>query len=127
MHYHCITIQGTIFYWENNMIATIEAESTLTERYQTTLPQTVRRALRLDKHDKIHYTVRPNGEVVLTRAEDTQDNDPVLGQFLQFLASDIARHPERLRPINSDFVQRIQSLVKDVEVDLDSPLSAEDE
>ena len=29
------------------MAATLEAESTLTDRYQTTVPETVRRALRL--------------------------------------------------------------------------------
>ncbi len=51
------------------MPATLEVESTLTDRYQTTVPETVRRALRLGKRDKIHYTIRPSGEVVLTRAE----------------------------------------------------------
>ena len=49
------------------MATTLEAESTLTDRYQTTVPKTVRRALRLGKRDKIHYTIRPSGEVVLTR------------------------------------------------------------
>lgn len=109
------------------MTATIEAESTLTERYQTTVPQTVRRALRLDKHDKIHYTVRSNGEVVLTRAEVLQDDDPVISQFLGFLARDIAGHPERIQAINSDFVKRLNSLVGGLEVDLDLPLPADDE
>lgn len=109
------------------MPATIEAESTLTERYQTTVPQTVRRILRLSKHDKLHYTVRSNGEVVLSRAELSQDDDPVIGQFLNFLARDIANHPGRLHAINSEFVQRLKSLVDDVEIDLDSSLSADDE
>jgi len=49
------------------MATTLEAESTLTDRCQTTVPETVRRALRLGKRDKIHYTIRPSGEVVLTR------------------------------------------------------------
>ena len=35
------------------MSAGLEVESTLTDRYQTTVPQTVRRALRLGKRDKI--------------------------------------------------------------------------
>ncbi|MFN5651359.1 MAG: type II toxin-antitoxin system PrlF family antitoxin, partial [Actinomycetes bacterium] len=48
------------------MAAKLEAESTLTDRYQTTGPETVRRALKLGKRDKIHYTIRPGGEVVLT-------------------------------------------------------------
>ena len=50
------------------MPATQQAESTLTDRYQTTVPETVRQALRLGKRDKIHYTIRSDGDVVLTRA-----------------------------------------------------------
>ena len=109
------------------MSATFEVESTLTDRYQTTVPETVRRALRLGKRDKIHYTVRPSGEVVLTRVEASGIDDPVLGQFLGFLARDIATHPERLQSVDARLVQRIQSLVGDVEVDLDAALSADDE
>lgn len=51
------------------MAATLEVESTLTDRYQTTVSETARRALKLGKRDKIHYTIRASGEVVLTRAE----------------------------------------------------------
>ncbi len=109
------------------MPATLEAESTLTDRYQTTVPETVRRALRLGKRDKIHYTIRPGGEVVLTRVEPEEEADPALGAFLGFLAQDITEHPERLRSVDSGLVQRIQSLVGGVEVDLDAALSAEDE
>lgn len=113
--------------WTNTMLASIEAESTLTDRYQTTVPETVRRALRLGKRDKIHYTIRPGGEVVLTRAETAESDDPVLGRFLVFLAHDIASHPERLQAVDSAFAQRLQSLVGDVAVDLDAALSAKDE
>ena len=109
------------------MAATLEVESTLTDRYQTTVPETVRRALRLGKRDKIQYTIRPGGEVVLTRVEVTAVDDPVLGLFLGFLARDIASHPERLQAIDSTFVQRIQSLTGGIEIDLDAPLSADDE
>jgi len=109
------------------MPATLEVESTLTDRYQTTVPETVRRALRLGKRDKIHYTIRPNGEVVLTRAEPSLGDDPVLRHFLDFLARDIASHPERLQAVDAGLVQRLQSLVGDIEVDLDAALSADDE
>ena len=112
---------------KNTMPATLEVESTLTDRYQTTVPETVRRALRLGKRDKIHYTIRPSGEVVLTRAEASAHDDPVLGKFLGFLARDIASHPERLQAVDAGLVQRLQSLVADVEVDLDAALSADDE
>ena len=109
------------------MPATLEVESTLTDRYQTTVPETVRRALRLGKRDKIHYTIRPSGEVVLTRADASDGEDPVLGQFLGFLARDLASHPERLQAVDASFVQRLQSLVGGIEVDLDALLSADDE
>ena len=105
----------------------MQVESTLTDRYQTTVPETVRRALRLGKRDKIHYTIRPDGEVVLTRGASGEGDDPGLVPFLGFLARDMAEHPERLRAVDADLVQRIQTLVGGVGVDLDAPLSADDE
>ena len=87
----------------------------------------MRRALRLGKRDKIHYTIRPGGEVVLTRAETSKGDDPLLGQFLGFLARDIASHPERLQTVDAGLVQRLHALIGDVEIDLDTALSADDE
>lgn len=109
------------------MAATLEVESTLTDRYQTTVPETVRRALQLGKRDKIHYTIRPGGEVVLSRAEPAEEGDPVLGQFLSFLAHDIASHPDRLQAMDACLVQRLRSLTGGIDVDLNGSLSADDE
>ena len=109
------------------MPAVLELESTLTDRYQTTVPETVRRALRLGKRDKIHYMIRPGGEVVLSRAAITEKDDPLLGQFLHFLSRDIAKHPERIQAIDASLVQRIHSLVDGIEIDLNAALSADDE
>jgi antitoxin PrlF len=107
--------------------AHLEAESTLTDRYQTTLPQNVRRALRIGKRDKIHYRIVSNDEVVLTRAQSAEPDDPALGQFLDFLTRDIAGHPERLQAVDRSLVKRLRALVGDVPIDLDAPLSADDE
>lgn len=109
------------------MPATLEVESTLTDRYQTTVPETVRRALRLGKRDKIHYTIRPEGDVVLTRSQKSEGNDPVLGAFLGFLAQDMVAHPEHLQAVDGQWVQHLNALVQVVEFDLDSPLSLDDE
>jgi antitoxin PrlF len=109
------------------MAATLEVESTLTDRYQTTVPEIVRRTLQLGKRDKIHYAIRPGGEVVLSRAEPSEEDDPVLGRFLGFLARDIDSHPERLQAIDAGFVQRLRSLIGGIEVDLDVSLSVDDE
>lgn len=124
LHYHS---EHPLLPLETAMAATLEAESTLTDRYQTTVPETVRRALKLGKRDKIHYAIRPDGRVEITRAPPAEDEDPVLGQFLDFLARDLGSHPERLQSIDSGLVQRIQSLVGGVEVDLHAPLPADDE
>ena len=104
------------------MTTAFEAESRLTDRYQTTVPAPVRRALKLDRRDRIHYTIRPNGEVVLTRAAASDGDDPVLGPFLNLLAHDIASHPERLQAVDSGLLERIRSLVDGVEVDRDAPV-----
>lgn len=112
---------------ESPMAATLDAESTLTDRYQTTVPETVRRALRLNKRDKLRYTVRASGEVVLTRAEASEGADPVLSQFLHFLERDLREHPERVKAVDAKLVRRLRSLVGDGELDLEAPLSADDE
>ena len=108
------------------MVAPLEVESTLTDRFQTTVPSSVRKALKLDKRDKIHYQILPDGRVVLSKVVD-EGSDPVLDQFLHFLAQDMAAHPERLHAVAPDLLQRIASLVGDVDVDLDELLPEDDE
>lgn len=101
------------------------SESTLTDRYQTTVPGPVRKALRLHKREKIRYTIQPDGSVLLSRAD--QDNaDPALGRFLSFLANDIQRDPQRLKAITPELVSCIQNLVGDINIDLNAPLDDED-
>ena len=101
-------------------------ESTLTDRYQTTVPEPVRKALGLNKRDKICYTIQPDGKVLISRADKTE-SDPILGEFLNFLARDIAKNPQHLQAISSGLVGRVQSLVSEVDLDLDASLSDEDE
>ena len=99
------------------------SESTLTDRYQTTVPDPVRKVLGLNKRDRIAYTIGSDGQVTISRAEDA-NNDPLLGQFL---ATDIQHHPQHVQQVSSDLVDRIRLLVGNVDLDLDAPLAAEDE
>ena len=110
---------------EFNMPATFELESSLTDRYQTTVPEGVRRALKLGKRDRIRYLVQSNGSVVLQRAGDTAD--PVLEAFLDFLARDIATHPRHVRAIDAGLAKRLRAMVKGVEVNLEAALDPADE
>lgn len=108
------------------MAASLKAESTLTDRYQTTVPEPIRQVLRLGKRDKIHYELK-DGEVVISRAEPAVEADPVMGQFLRFLADDIAAHPHRVKAVNAALVGRLRALTEGVEVDLNAALSPDDE
>jgi antitoxin PrlF len=101
-------------------------ESTLTDRYQTTVPDPVRKALGLNKRDKICYTIQPDGKVWISRADQTE-SDPVLGEFLNFLERDMEKNPQHLQAISSDLVSRVRSLISDVDLELDAPLLDEDE
>lgn len=105
----------------------LEIESALTDRYQTTVPDAVRRALKLRKRDRIVYRVLEDATVVLERKSETDKDDPVVSRFLAFLARDLDSHPERIRAMDQGLVERIGSLVGEAKVDLDAPLTAEDE
>ncbi len=110
------------------MSAIMEVESTLTDRYQTTVPETVRRVLRLGKRDSIHYLIQPDGTVLMTRAsQDKGDADPVLSEFLNFLAKDMAEHPERLETLDANLLNRIRTLTANVPIDLNAALDEADE
>jgi antitoxin PrlF len=104
----------------------LSSESTLTDRYQTTIPDPVRQALGLNKRDKISYTIQPDGQVTIAKVEQTE-NDPILDRFLVFLAQDMEKNPQHLQALDSAWVNRVQALVADVDLNLDAPLLEEDE
>ena len=108
------------------MFPLLYSDSTLTNRYQTTIPNIIRKALGLEKKDKIRYTVQPDGSVIMSRANQPED-DPVLAKFLTFLADDICQNPQNVRAVDANLLDRVRPLVSDVEIDLDCSLFDEDE
>jgi antitoxin PrlF len=102
------------------------SESTLTDRYQTTVPDPIRKVLGLNKRDRIAYTIESDGRVTISRAKEPE-SDPILEQFLNFIARDIEQNPQHIKAISADLVERIRDLVDGVDLDLDAPLSDEDE
>ena len=51
--------------------------------------------------------------------------DPVVGAFLSFLARDMAKRPQQIRPLDRDLTQRVDALVKGVAVNPDEDLGDE--
>jgi len=102
------------------------SESTLTDRYQTTIPAPVRKALGLSKNDKICYTIHADGKVWISRLE-SPETDLILEQFLDFLVQDMANSPQHLQALSPEFAHQIQTLVAEVVVDLDASLTDEDD
>ena len=96
-------------------------QSSLTERFQTTIPKGVREALGLRRGDTLAYEVRGE-EVVVRRRPEQESEDPALAGFIDLLERDIAAHPERLRRVPDALVQRGRELVDGVEVNFDDAL-----
>lgn len=101
------------------------AESTLTDRYQTTVPAPIRKALGLEKQDKISYLVTADGTVQLIRAEEGKD--PVIEKFLAFLSEDAENNPENIKPVPASLVAHARELTAGMDSDLNAPLNAEDD
>jgi antitoxin PrlF len=108
------------------MQALMKERSRLTGRYQTTIPASVRNRLRLKKGDEIEYEIAPDGRVYLTPAR-VDEADPALGGFLDLLEADIMANPGKLAVFGGGLRDRMASLVGDIEIDLDAPLSDDDE
>ena len=58
-------------------------KSKLTRKAQTTIPRSVRSALRLEPGDEIVYEIVDGGRVVLTKAPSDSTEDP-FGTFLEW-------------------------------------------
>ncbi len=108
-----------------NMLAQQQDLSTLTDRYQTTVPSSIRKVLKLQKRDKICYNVEPGGRVYIESAQDAPD--PALGAFLDLLEADVTANPQRLSAFDGALHDRLSALVSGVEVELDAELSPDDE
>ena len=104
----------------------LQEESTLTDRFQTTIPAAIRRVLNLKKRDKLYYAIEEDGRVTLSPSP-ISESDPVVDAFLHFLKADMVANPASLSPIPKDLLDRANKLVADMDEDLDAPLLDEDE
>jgi antitoxin PrlF len=108
--------------------AIFEIEATITERGQTTVPAAVRKMLHVRKRGRVVFRGMPDGTVVIaSKDEDEPHTDPVISEFLGFLERDMAeRKAAAIRPVPKGFLDDLREL-SDVEIDLDGPLTGDDE
>jgi len=62
--------------------------------------------------------IAPGRMLVVARADEKarrKEDDPVLSSFMSFLAADMQRSPERIRPLDAALTKRAGGLVRDVE------------
>lgn len=112
------------------MTPILEAEASLTAQNQITIPALIRKALKLraGKSRVKFQIISEEGRVVvvLIGPPSTENEDPALRPFLNLLTNDIKENPERIRPFPVDLLNRARSVVENVEVDLNGPLTGED-
>jgi len=95
--------------------------SKLTERSQTTLPPAVRTVLGLEPGERIGYVIEGN-DVRIVNASALEHDDPVLNEFLAFLARDMVKRPDRLSAFPASLLARARAAARDVAIDHDEPL-----
>ena len=74
--------------FEESDMPHIHEVATLTSKGQITLPKSIRQALGIGVGAKIAFDLR-GSEVLVTRVEETEHEDPAIGAFLALLANDI--------------------------------------
>jgi antitoxin PrlF len=90
----------------------LQVESTLTDKYQATVPDAIRKALKLNKRDRIRFTLQADGSVVLSRAAPGDPDDATVRHFLQLLARELESHPERFRALSPPLLKQVRVVTK---------------
>ncbi len=101
-----------------NAVATLSIDATITERGQTTVPAPIRKMLGVSR-GAITFKGLSDGTVVI-EPKAREEQDPVIGAFLELLSKDIAKG--NLVPLDKSLLEEIDDLVGGLEVDMDAPL-----
>jgi hypothetical protein len=71
------------------------------------------------------HVIAPGRMLVSVAEPVTERHDPVKQSFLAFLANDIAKTPERIKPMSPELARRIDRLVEEVSVSCEESLGEE--
>jgi antitoxin PrlF len=73
--------------------------------------------------DRLEYVIERDHAIIMKRG--VEQPDPVIHEFLAFLERDMLKHPDRLRELLPELVERGRSLVSDLDIDLDAPIKGD--
>jgi len=59
------------------------------------------------------------------KAKSKKEEDPMISSFMSFLAADMQRFPEQIRPLDAELIRGARDLVGDVESSLEEDLGDE--
>lgn len=123
-----IKVMQMHYYLNMNKFFKWLGKSTLTDRFQTTIPTFVRNELGLEKRDLIEFLKSDDGYIVLRRVEQKQQEgefSPQLLAWLDFIAKDHNQRPEQIKPFTKQMRDHVYHLTNGLDIDLDSALPAE--
>jgi antitoxin PrlF len=100
----------------------IHGIATVTSKGQITLPKPIRQALGVDVGSKIAFDLR-DGEIIVTRANEGEHEDPAIGAFLGLLEENI-RTGKNLSSLPEDLVQAMLCNVRHA-MDIDEAIDGE--
>lgn len=96
--------------------------ATVTSKGQITLPKPIRQALGIDVGGKVAFDLR-GSEVIVTRADNAEHEDPAIGAFLVLLENDI-KSGKHLNSLPDDLAQAMLANLHHVAV-LDEEIAGE--
>lgn len=95
------------------MATVLERDVKITGQGQATVPAAVRERLGVAIGDHVTYVIDAMGTVTLRRSA----TDPAVDAFLEFLAEDIQRQPDQIRPLTGDLEARLHELTRNTRID----------
>lgn len=112
------------YYFDMKLLRKLLGQSTLTDRYQTTIPTSVRKELGLGKRDLIEFVQAEDGSILLRRAvpEEPVEFPEELIAWIQLLDKDQQQNPGQFQVLDEEFFATAKAIVGDLEVDLNQDL-----
>lgn len=102
------------------MATMIQERSKITAKGQTTVPKAVRQVLGVSYGGEIAFVVDERG--VSVQRVESEEADPVIAAFLDFLEQDMLRNPHNVVAFPPSLADRMAALTEQVDFDLDDDI-----